>query len=460
MPTTFSNWANGEGPSAKTRNGEHERGERAMNNALSSPFVPANPPVEQLREQLLDELREELTVARRRLQYFEGFAPWIAEQMSAVVERAAEVGVENEREQERIAAELERRREEMKRVSEERDRFRDEAQTIVADANAAAEGVIREANARAARLLAEAHREADGIVNRLREEAAAIVSKALGDLGSLEATNANAEQAHTVPRVAEHWATLAGEVRNERSGAPEEEDPRGNAESALVPAEPAVTDDAPVPDDMWTGSMVADEEATGHEPPPAVAFDTSGPTLESEPGPTLESEPAPAPQPSAPKEAVDEPEDEPGPLQWLRSGRAGRDVSLRNGTPDVAPGLPFASQGSSEASAKVEPNPDDVCITRVTMHPAFTSGERADLQRRVEGLPGVERVQQGTVGDDSLELLVTHQLYTSVLGSLLTAAGEHIRLIAQHDDSLEVEITGLEWLHGAGDSEASRALDA
>ena len=48
----------------------------------------------------------------------------------------------------------------------------------------------------------------------------------------------------------------------------------------------------------------------------------------------------------------------------------------------------------------------------------------------------------------------------SLLGSLLAAAGEHLRLIAQHEDSLEVEITSLDWLgEGERAPEGSRSSD-
>lgn len=451
MPSTFSNWANGESASARTRNGEPERGDLAMETARSSSFEPVNPPVERLREQLLDELREELAVARRRLQYFEGFAPWIEEQMSAVVERAAEVKAESEREEEQFAAEIENRRDEVERLTAQRDRLRDEAQTIVAHANATAEGVIREANARAARLLVEAHREADAIVSRLRDEAVAIVSRALGDLGALETTNTNDVGAHSTAPVVERLPFPRGEVQSEWSRASEDEDPRGIAQRALESIEPTVTHDAPGPDDVWPGSVVADEEATGHEAPPAVVGAS---------GPTSEGEHAPGPGPSASKETVDEPDDEPGPFQWLRSALAGRDASPPNGASDIAQSVPSVAQDGDQSWQGVEPSSDDVFVTQVTMHPAFASTERAELQHAVEGLPGVERVALGAVTDDSFDLLVTHKHFTSVLGSLLTAAGEHVRLIAQHDDSLEVEITGLEWLHGAGGSDARRAIDA
>ena len=72
----------------------------------------------------------------------------------------------------------------------------------------------------------------------------------------------------------------------------------------------------------------------------------------------------------------------------------------------------------------------------------------------------VQRVAPGAVANDFFELLVTHQLFTSLLGSLLAAAGEHLRLIAQHEDSLEVEITSLDWLgEGERAPEGSRSSD-
>jgi hypothetical protein len=89
---------------------------------------------------------------------------------------------------------------------------------------------------------------------------------------------------------------------------------------------------------------------------------------------------------------------------------------------------------------------DEVSVTRLTIHPAFSGPERDEVQRAVGSWAGVGRVAQGEVAENRFDLLVTHQLFTSVLGSLLAQAGEHVRLIAQHEDSLEVELTSLSWI--------------
>jgi len=307
------------------------------------------------------------------------------------------VASESEREQARLAEEIERRNAEVERLMEERDRLREEAKTIVAEANstaegvineanAAAQGVISEANARAARLVAEAQQNGEAMVNRLRDEAAAIVSRALGDLTALEATISDALQAAARASVDEPAA--AGRLASE-----------GEAPRAL----------------------------------------------------TLQEEASP------------EPAGEPGPFQWLRTALAGRDASPRKESSDTAGGMPFPDGVASlhpetgGDPAQQDSSDEDIFVTRLVIHPSFTADERHQLQERIRGFTGIQRTSLGAVDDDFFELLVTHQLFTSMLGSLLTAAGEHIRLIARHDDSLEIEVTALDWVR-EGAVEAGRGL--
>ena len=100
MPSTFANRPSDERSSLNIWNGEHDHDGRDDGD-VAAPVSTTGASVE--------ELREELAVARRRLQYYEGFAPWIEEQMAAVVGKAAEVAGESEREQARLAEEIERR---------------------------------------------------------------------------------------------------------------------------------------------------------------------------------------------------------------------------------------------------------------------------------------------------------------------------------------------------------------
>lgn len=457
MSSTFSSWASREDARPHTWNGERDAERRPEEEADSSLSPPSDAP--------LDEMREALAAARRRLQYFEGFAPWIEEQMATVVERAAEVAGESEREQERIAEEVERQRAEMERLAEECERLRTEASTIVAQANASAEGVIGEANARAGRLLAEAHQNAESMVNRLRDEAAAIVSRAVGDLTALEATSSAADAAASP--VAGHAASAVPSDQPESSEAGTEwATPGGGASQpdgweSEPDAEPGVSAasateaEEPVGDDVWTGPAVAESESAAQTDLEPEADDPSGPPSST----PVASEPA------AQDDAVSETA-EVGAFQWLRSALSGRDPTPGNGVAETTTESPFAGREpipllSGDASAQVsEFGSDDMFITRLTIHPAFTSHERGMVQRAIDGLIGVERVALGAVTQDFFELLVTHQLFTSVLGSLLTAAGEHIRLIAQHDDSLEVEVIGLDWVRTSEAAEASRVSDA
>jgi cell division septum initiation protein DivIVA len=455
MPSSFSSWPADERSTPDTRNGERLHDERDEESVPASLVATA--------DASLDELREELAVARRRLQYYEGFAPWIEEQMAAVVDRAAEVAGESEREQARLAEEIERRAAEIERLAAERDRLREEAKTIVAEANSTAEEVITEANtaaeivigdanARAARLVTDAQQSAEAMVGRLRDEAAAIVGRALGDLTTLEARNAEALQAVARAHVDEPATAVA--LRDEPDAAdstgewqsPPDDDSQGSAWAAQPPSDPLEA----TPSDSVSEPVPQDEPRLGT----TTKDDRAGPKGVEE-APVVEDRPAPAPaapQAQSTHEASAEVPPDTGPFQWLRTALAGRDASPRKD--DGAEGTSRADDNDSETQ---DWNDAEVFVTRLVIHPAFTADERRELQKRVSGFAGVQRAGLGAVDHDFFELLVTHELFTSMLGSLLTAAGEHIRLIAQHDDSLEVEVTGLDWVREG--AEAVRGLD-
>jgi hypothetical protein len=453
MSSTFSNWASSEDARPHARNGEQEDKQRSSDAADPSFAAPDEP---------TDELREALADARRRLQYFEGFAPWIEEQMSTVVERAAEVAGESEREQQRISSEIERQRAEMERLVEECHRLREEAKTIVEDANASAEGVINEANAQASRLLVEAQHNADSLVNRMRDEAAAIVNRAMGDLTALEAAHpleVPASPATWGPlddqpeshEVHAEWVSPAIEASESEGSSPQPVSPEFNEEG---PSQAPV--DEPAGDAIWMGTAVAESEPAAQASSEAEGGESLGDTARDQvtSGSVVQDE------------ALAEPA-ESGPFQWLRSALVGRDTSQRNGGAEQSAespfenGTPFPPLAPDTAPEGSDPGADETFITRLTIHPAYTHHERDMVQRRIGGLTGVEGVAFGRVTEDFFELLVTHQLFTSVLGSLLVAAGENMRLIAQHDESLEVEITSLDWIHtGADAAEISRASDA
>src|SRR5436190_14230885 len=192
MPSSFSTWSNRDGGSQTSWNGDSDRAPEE-HGAVSLPLQADGD-----GDGGVEELKDALEAARRRLKYFEGFAPWIEEQMVAVVERASAISAENEREQQRIVGEIERQRGDVEQLTQEAERLREEAKSVVAEANATAEDGIGQANATAARVLAQAQRNAETMVKRLRAEAAAIVTRALGDLTALE-TNAAADLAAAVP---------------------------------------------------------------------------------------------------------------------------------------------------------------------------------------------------------------------------------------------------------------------
>jgi hypothetical protein len=138
-----------------------------------------------------------------------------------------------------------------------------------------------------------------------------------------------------------------------------------------------------------------------------------------------------------------------GPFQWLRSALAGGNASARKDGPASGDDQPASNE--SDGAVGQDESDEECFVTRLVVHPAFTPDERRQLQERVSGFSGVQRATVGAVQNDSFEMHVTHELYTSMLGSLLASAGENIRLIAQRDDSLEIEITALDWaLGGAG----------
>ena len=441
MPSTFSSWSSGEDARSSDRNSDNGIESRLGSELSVAPAtLPAEGPI--------DELKEELAAARLRLHYFETFAPWIEEQMATVVERAAEVAGQSEREQERLSEEIERIRAEIERLAGDRDRLREEAKGVVADANATAAGVIDEANTRAARLLAEAHRNADWLVNRLRDEAAAIVSRAVGDLTALEVTNVAANPPSPAEETArrEPWTEQADD---------------GAASPGWIAAsvEESGTHDLdvrPTEDDINLVVVDGEDiESKAHDPLPTGSMNGALSTAEG----NEES------RDSAGASTSESDSQEAGPFQWLRTALAGRETMPRNGAEEQAEaaGTPFADVDpffAIGAAPAANESADDIFVTRLTIHPALSGDERARLQRRVEGMTGVQRVALGAVADDFFELLVTHQLFTSLLGSLLAAAGEHLRLIAQHEDSLEVEITSLDWLgEGERAPEGSRSSD-
>jgi F0F1-type ATP synthase membrane subunit b/b' len=425
MPSTFSSWANSEdNRAAQSWDDDHERDHAAPLDASAAIATDGS----------LEELREELAVARRRLQYYEGFAPWIEEQMAAVVERAAEVAGESEREQARLAVQIEHHRQEIDRLVQERDHLKEESQMIVAEANATAEGVINQANARAARLMAEAHQKAEAMVSRLRDEAVAIVNRALGDLAVLDTANA------------EH--DLQSNVRLK---ADDQGGRRADSGSADVDADEPPGEDASANEYVWV-------EPSAESAPQAVEDRVPEGAERDEFPPVAEVPAGEEPTPEPPEEAQ-----EPGPFQWLRSTLGGREAAYPDDASNGANGQTrdsaFTFPENDPGAASSQPNTDEIFVTRLIIRPTFTSEERDEIQHRIEGLNGIERVGLGAVEDDRFELLITHQLFTSVLGSLLTAAAEHVRLIAQHDDELDIEVTGLDWLHDSP-SEAGRGADA
>jgi hypothetical protein len=308
----------------------------------------------------------------------------------------------------------------------------------------------------------EAQHHADSLVTRLRGEAAAIVSRAVGDLTALETASSVSE----TPASLAPWAPSEDQPESEEKlaewvtpSSQESQPEESSAErSSLDPNEeaPQAAEDEPAGDAVWTGPAVGEwEPAPQMSPEVAANGDRPGESATDQVAPDVVA------QDQAPAEPA-----EPGPFQWLRSALAGRDGSQRTGGAEQVAEGPFANETPftplvpHSAAERPDAGADDTFITRLTIHPAFTHPEREMLERRIEGLTGVAGVAFGSVAEDFFELLVTDQLYTSVLGSLLTAAGENIRLIAQHDDSLEVEITGLDWVRvGEDAAETSRATD-
>jgi len=444
MPTTFSSWANRESGSQPNWNGESES-VRAQAPELAPESQSAS---EAASDSSIEELREELATARRRLQYFEGFGPWVEEQMATVVERASEISAENEREQQRVAAEIEHQRVDVDRLTQECARLREEAQVVVADANAAAEDVIGEANTKAAQLMAQAQANAELLVNRLRAEAAAIVSKAVGDLTALEA---NAVEELTAAPAPVPWAPSMDET--ERNGVSGEwaATPAEGAQSSVDEAGPESRGDAePAPEDDHEAEKLSQPAIAQDRPDTA---DVSDEPFAGEAEPALSEEPG--------NEDVDSAA-ETGPFQWLRTALGGPTSPPSTGfapAEEEEPPAPGALPARDEIPASSSLD-DEVSVTRLTIHPALSAPEREEVRRDVQGWAGVSRVAEGNFGEDYFELLVTHQLFTSVLGSLLARAGEHVRLIAQHEDSLEVELTSLSWIASDAATAAARATDA
>jgi DNA repair exonuclease SbcCD ATPase subunit len=140
----------------------------------------------------IESLRATLRSTERRLAYFERFGSWVEEQMAAVVERAASLERDSERqrtevtediarlraevdeevasirrdaerERKEVAAEIARRRQELGELKTECDRRREEAQATVA----------------------HAHKTAELVMDRLSGSAAGVVQRALADLETL-----------------------------------------------------------------------------------------------------------------------------------------------------------------------------------------------------------------------------------------------------------------------------------
>ena len=286
------------------------------------------------------------------------------------------------------------------------------AEGLLNQANASAQTVIDDANARAVHVIAEARQNAESMVSRFRDEASAIVGRAVGDLTALEARNAEALQAVAPAHPPEPAAAI-------ESDEPDAAATSGEWENARIPeSHDATWGSAPGLELNGVAAVEPDGQAPPHDEPIESAADehlASSPQDVAEP-PPAEVQPtngAATSQAKTTSSGTSEPSGDTGPFQWLRSAIAGRDPSSRNEA---------SNDERSTPSADGEPE-GDLVVTRLVVHPAFTEEERRELQSRIGEFAGVQRASVGSVDGDSFDLYVTHEIFTSMLGSLTDRGG-------------------------------------
>ena len=112
---------------------------------------------------------------------------------------------------------------------------------------------------------------------------------------------------------------------------------------------------------------------------------------------------------------------------------------------------PSTDQGSG-ASAKNALNPaDERVVTRLIVRPSVAPDLRMRLKERIARLPGIDAALLGAVDEESFEILLAHEHEPSVLDSIVGMAPEQLLVTVRHEDRLELELAGVEWLRSPGE---------
>jgi hypothetical protein len=100
---------------------------------------------------------------------------------------------------------------------------------------------------------------------------------------------------------------------------------------------------------------------------------------------------------------------------------------------------PVAAASSTAPSPAARPS-GPMTETKLRIRTALSPERLAEFEDSLEARPEIARVASGSTQNGAIELLVTHKVDTSLLGSLLAILGLDLRLTARGEGFLEVEI--------------------
>ncbi|MEA2642759.1 MAG: hypothetical protein QOF51_4153 [Chloroflexota bacterium] len=340
-------------------------------------------------------LRRALADAQQRLAYYERFGSVLQAQMDAVVNRAAAITRENEEERDRVAGEVDRLRVDARTL-------RDEAQAL--------------------RQECELHRqESARILLELREETAGILARAR------DATT------QIVGRTVEQLAALENEVGRGAVPQPRPED---------QPAPPSPIAAAEHPGDVQVRPPFAAFHADAGQSPIEEDSDTASFGSLTVVAPTIGLSADPGGSGTSP---------------WVQPDVVAGPPSIERGGPSTplaeraAKLMSFGSESEATSANEAEPQADlgampgdDATITRLRVRPLLPDDQLARLQRAVRSLAGIRGAELSSSSDEAVDLAITHDSETSLLGSLLGVSGLDFRVLARDDAFLEIRLLRLE----------------
>ena len=292
--------------------------------------------------------------------------------------------------QERVAADIQNQHAELARLQKESERIRADSDATVATATETAQRLLHEAIEAAVKMRHEANEAAERMRQGATESADQIMREA------------NDSAARTLSHAEELATSMLAHLRE-------------HADAFLAGATTEI--------DTFRRGMTS-------EAPHAAE---------------TEARPVPADDATVAADANAKSEEKDSPSKWLRSPLRGRGSAASSDEP-VAEQRPSKDQSEAKPEPQNPGKPGEAMVTRMILRPMVGGNTRNRIKERLEGLPAVQAVKLGPVGDESFEVLVIHPREAKVKDNVLALAPDEILLKDQKVGYLEIELKDLGWV--------------